>query len=697
MLNKRVRFYVRIIPDEREGRECLETDGNKILRLKNEKYIGMKKLPLLRFETDGIFTEDCQAVIYETVIGKDLYSSITKMSDVVLMAIGQSGTGKSYTMTGIRDHYHFRGVIPRIFDAIFTLKKKKDFALRMCALEFIHGKCRDLFVQSTPEIDCRKVTGLRLNDESEANDLLFKAESNRCRISTGNCGTMVVTLFLKPHSSHRRLQRPVSQKIHLIDPAGTEVHWSRLRGNPCLTKNIGTLNESYVPDPSNDWAFLIERSIKGRLDARQAYRNSTMVGYLCDSLRTGCIRLIGHIRRSSDDLRYSLATLRYGCGVTGRPEQQAEIQTEAKVNIIDHSLQKEIQQLRDELAITDLLESNFVPFSAELEEGEALNIEVESYLTSPDAESCAYLLTMAHPFTLLGTCRSIYRKSLERLRDMYDLEGVGGEKGSLTTGITVTSSPRGSKKSRKKSVQQHGDVHEQMFGKSADQIILPTPSAAKILVEDAKETRCKSTVAPEIIEKGKSNRNPLWKEFLSRNPHWHMKLTAVGEDLRQARADREAVEEKVKDLITKLQQNKFEVERTMWERISEAGNPVRPDGQPLPSEEEQVAQNERTALLQAHKIATENFRQVHNYFKQVTERFIEAHEGANQLFTDYVNTTYENTLVLPGTEDYEETIPILGTDYSIKPTITKSEEDFIQLQNKYLNTDRRDPPLPRWP
>ncbi|KAF6209621.1 hypothetical protein GE061_015369 [Apolygus lucorum] len=693
MLNKRVRFYLRIIPDEREGRECLETDGNKMLWLTNEKYVGMKKLPRLRFETDGIFTEECQAFIYETVIGKDMHSLTTKMSDVVVMAIGQSNTGKSYTMTGIRDHYDFRGLIPRIIDTIFVFKRKKDFALRMCALEFMQGKCRDLLAQSSPEIDCRKVTGLRLNDEYEAINFLFQAESNRCRISNGNCGTMVVTLFLKPHASHHRLKQPASQKIHLIDPAGTEVHWSRLRGNPCLTKNFGTPNESFMPDPSNDWAFQVERSIKGRLDARQAYRNSAMVGYLCDSLRTGSIRFIGHIRRSSDDLRYTLGTLRYGCGLTGRPEQLAEIRAEAKVNIVDQSLQKEIQQLRDELAITDLLESNFVPLSTEVEEGEALNSEVESYLTSPDVDSCAALLTMAHPFTLLGTFRAIYQKCLDKLRDMYEMEGNLGDKASMATGATITSSPRGSKKSRKKSLQPQIETQDQVLRKSADQIIT-TPSATK---EEVKEARKKSVASPEIVETAKSNRKLLWKEFLSRNPHWHMKLTAVGNDLRLARSEREAEEEKVRNLVDKLQQNKFEVDRTTWERISEAGNQIRPDGQPLPSEEEQAAQNERTALLQEHKVAMDSFRQVHNHYIKVNEKFIAAHEGANQLFTDYVNTTYGDTLVLPDTEDYEETIPILGTDYSIEPKSTKAEEDFIQFQNKHLYKDRRGPPPPRWP
>jgi len=63
-----------------------------------------------------------------------------------MFAYGQTGTGKTFTMTG-KDDDENRGIIPRSFDSIFSLIKgtyQTNFLIRVSFLEIYNEEVRDL-------------------------------------------------------------------------------------------------------------------------------------------------------------------------------------------------------------------------------------------------------------------------------------------------------------------------------------------------------------------------------------------------------------------------------------------------------------------------------------------------------------------------------------------------------------------------
>lgn len=65
-----------------------------------------------------------------------------------IFAYGQTGTGKTHTMTGIVDSKDERGIMPRAFDDIFTNIKgdseQTQFLVRASYLEIYNEEIRDL-------------------------------------------------------------------------------------------------------------------------------------------------------------------------------------------------------------------------------------------------------------------------------------------------------------------------------------------------------------------------------------------------------------------------------------------------------------------------------------------------------------------------------------------------------------------------
>jgi chromosomal replication initiation ATPase DnaA len=59
---------------------------------------------------ENVFVETAQALIDEVIGG----------FNGTIFAYGQTGTGKTFTMEGVRDHPELKGVIPRTFDYVFA-------------------------------------------------------------------------------------------------------------------------------------------------------------------------------------------------------------------------------------------------------------------------------------------------------------------------------------------------------------------------------------------------------------------------------------------------------------------------------------------------------------------------------------------------------------------------------------------------
>uniref|UniRef100_A0A2K5CL57 Kinesin-like protein n=1 Tax=Aotus nancymaae TaxID=37293 RepID=A0A2K5CL57_AOTNA len=103
---------------------------------------------------------------------RPLVDSVLQGFNGTIFAYGQTGTGKTYTMEGIRGDPEKRGVIPNSFDHIFThisRSQNQQYLVRASYLEIYQEEIRDLLSKDQtkrPELKERPDTGVYVKDLS---------------------------------------------------------------------------------------------------------------------------------------------------------------------------------------------------------------------------------------------------------------------------------------------------------------------------------------------------------------------------------------------------------------------------------------------------------------------------------------------------------------------------------------------------
>ncbi|KAG5196880.1 hypothetical protein JEQ12_010334 [Ovis aries] len=256
-----------------------------------------------------------------------------------IFAYGQTGSGKTFTITGGAERYSDRGIIPRTLSYIFEQLQKdssKMYTTHISYLE-IYNECGYDLLDPRHEAssleDLPKVTVLEDPDqnihlknlslhqattEEEALNLLFLGDTNRMIAETpmNQASTRSHCIFTIHLSSKEPGSATVRHaKLHLVDLAGSERVAKTGVGGQLLTEaKYINLSLHYLEQ------VIIALSEKHR--AHVPYRNSMMTSVLRDSLGGNCMTTM-------------VATLSL---------------EKRNIDMIIR-LQKEIQELKDELAI----------------------------------------------------------------------------------------------------------------------------------------------------------------------------------------------------------------------------------------------------------------------------------------------------------------------------------------------------------
>uniref|UniRef100_A0A8C5JZ52 Kinesin family member 9 n=1 Tax=Jaculus jaculus TaxID=51337 RepID=A0A8C5JZ52_JACJA len=72
------------------------------------------------FKLDGVLHDASQDLVYETV-ARDVVSQALDGYNGTIMCYGQTGAGKTYTMTGATESYKHRGILPRALQQVFRM------------------------------------------------------------------------------------------------------------------------------------------------------------------------------------------------------------------------------------------------------------------------------------------------------------------------------------------------------------------------------------------------------------------------------------------------------------------------------------------------------------------------------------------------------------------------------------------------
>uniref|UniRef100_A0A452FSP4 Kinesin-like protein n=1 Tax=Capra hircus TaxID=9925 RepID=A0A452FSP4_CAPHI len=399
---KKVHAFVRVRPTDDFAHEMIKyRDDNKTIdiHLKKDTRRGVvnNQQTDWSFKLDRVLHDASQDLVYETV-AKDVVSQALNGFNGTIMCYGQTGAGKTYTMTGATENYKHRGILPRALQQVFRMIEERPthaITVRVSYLEIYNESLFDLLStlpyvgpSATPMTIVENPQGVFIkglsvhltSQEEDAFSLLFEGETNRIIAShtmnkNSSRSHCIFTIYVEARSRTLSDEKYVTSKINLVDLAGSE-RLGKSRSEGRVLKEATYINKSL--------SFL-EQAIIALGDQKRdhiPFRQCKLTHALKDSLGGNCnMVLVTNIYGEAAQLEETLSSLRFASRmklVTTEPAINEKYDAERMVK----NLEKELALLKQELAIHDSLANrtlvNYDPMD-EIQIAE-INSQVRRYL-----------------------------------------------------------------------------------------------------------------------------------------------------------------------------------------------------------------------------------------------------------------------------------------------------------------------------
>ncbi|XP_073888035.1 kinesin-like protein KIF9 isoform X11 [Macaca fascicularis] len=378
---KKVHAFVRVKPTDDFAHEMIRYGDDKRsidIHLKKDIRRGVVNNQQIdwSFKLDGVLHDASQDLVYETV-AKDVVSQALNGYNGTIMCYGQTGAGKTYTMTGATENYKHRGILPRALQQVFRMIEERPthaITVRVSYLEIYNESLFDLLstlpyvgpsvtpmtiVENPQGVFIKGLSVHLTSQEEDAFSLLFEGETNRIIAShtmnkNSSRSHCIFTIYLEAHSRTLSEEKYITSKINLVDLAGSE----RLGKSGAIIA-LGDQKRDHIP-----------------------FRQCKLTHALKDSLGGNCnMVLVTNIYGEAAQLEETLSSLRFASRmklVTTEPAINEKYDAERMVK----NLEKELALLKQELAIHDSLTNRtFVTYEAmdEIQIAE-INSQVRRYL-----------------------------------------------------------------------------------------------------------------------------------------------------------------------------------------------------------------------------------------------------------------------------------------------------------------------------
>ncbi|XP_073643977.1 kinesin-like protein KIF9 isoform X14 [Tursiops truncatus] len=246
---KKVHAFVRVKPTDDFAHEMIKYgDDNKTINihLKKDTRRGVvnNQQTDWSFKLDGVLHDASQDLVYETV-AKDVVSQALNGYNGTIMCYGQTGAGKTYTMTGATENYKHRGILPRALQQVFKMIEERPtqaITVRVSYLEIYNESLFDLLstlpyvgpsvtpmtiVESPQGVFIKGLSVHLTSQEEDAFSLLFEGETNRIIAShtmnkNSSRSHCIFTIYVEAHSRTLSDAKYITSKINLVDLAGSE-------------------------------------------------------------------------------------------------------------------------------------------------------------------------------------------------------------------------------------------------------------------------------------------------------------------------------------------------------------------------------------------------------------------------------------------------------------------------------------------
>lgn len=297
---------------------------------------------------------------YETFSStvKPLIKQVLSGYDATVVAYGQTGTGKTFTMEGDTESDHRRGLVPRAAGEILQALSMGEYSsatVSVSNLEIHNEELRDLLapthlqqkldlMESAGGMSCIGLSETPVNSVADVLELVRKAQERKrvaetrvnARSSRSHC-IFTMKVVCRRQSSGK--SRDIVGKLHLVDLAGSE----------CAKKAAWVSEANGSSEQERDWrAVETERERRainqslltlGRViaalrekSARIPYRDSKLTRVLKDSLGGSCQTvLIITVTPAANAVEETISTLAYAeqaTGIVNRPTIRSCLNTQ---------------------------------------------------------------------------------------------------------------------------------------------------------------------------------------------------------------------------------------------------------------------------------------------------------------------------------------------------------------------------------
>ncbi|KAG7329998.1 hypothetical protein KOW79_006220 [Hemibagrus wyckioides] len=555
------KVYIRIRPTAQFAQELIEylPDEQMVnvrLRKKSRKGVLNNLMSSWSFRLSGVLHNVSQEEVYQRVAQSVVHGALEGYNGTV-MCFGQTGAGKTFTMTGANENYEQRGVIPRAIQEVFQeIDSRVDhtFSVHLSFLEIYNETlvdllaavkggqtkhCRPLSVVDDPEGGV-SVKGLSLHPvhrEEEALNLLFEGEMNKIigehafnkNSSRSHC---IFTLHIESRSRTLSNATYVTSKLNLVDLAGSE-RLSKTGSEGRVQREALYINRSL--------SFL-EQAILALADQRREhvpFRQSKLTHALKDSLGGNCNTvLVANIYGEAAQIEETLSTLRFAARmkcVCTEPTINKHINPALQVQI----LQKEIQLLKQELSFHNTLANRAAVTYEDLSEAQEALVksEVQRYLAGTLDEIT--IVSVRQIQAVFAQFKKAFQEQEQRLKEQMKQNCIAVEDSQSTlptdakepieealrvpasSQIQSVSPGRGKGKKVKESSRKNGQgsgEHLLVTQSEMEIVVPPTVDESKESANDDAKKRCDTPPSKaEAFEVYKSDRGSEIYHILKEN------------------------------------------------------------------------------------------------------------------------------------------------------------------------------------
>jgi kinesin family protein 6/9 len=349
------------------------------------------------FKLDKVLRDVSQESVFNYCAMEVIHSAMDGVNGTI-MAYGQTGAGKTFTMTGGNTHFIERGIVPRAIHEIYSQVAERPeniITIRLSYCEIYNELMFDLLTDrgiseqigdlaivedAKGSIKVRGLIEKVAPTEEEALHIFFEGDTNRAvaehalnKASTRS--HVIFTIHVESRSRVESSEKIILSKLHLVDLAGSE------RVKKSGSEGV-TLKEATYINKSLTFLEQFVLALGDRHRDHKPYRQSKLTHLLKDSLGGNCKTvMVANIWPESSHLEETASTLRFATRMM-RVTNDPTVNVHLDDKMLLKKYEREIKDLKQELAMHDTLAGrsrvqyeDYTP-----DEQRELEVQVKDYL-----------------------------------------------------------------------------------------------------------------------------------------------------------------------------------------------------------------------------------------------------------------------------------------------------------------------------